>query len=379
MTTEEKKLAALADIFGAAIPGENVLDMANRIAKHAETIRTLLQPSPVDAPIVVGTREAIIDAVEQEMGYYDIPEAEPNITFTGQTVCDLVDLAKTLMNENLELEQSCHDRQLEIYKLQCAAPVDAEVREAETKLEIIKQVLFKAASDMRRQAPHWHNVFLSVAAQKIEEVQHLMSKMSHSNDETMQEIELKSRATDTPSLDEAISWFSEYAWGSKPIDKDVLKRMDVYKNLIIRAATKNMGDAVTREGKISRYGEMKGRHRRLQAIAACEDRNAIAKLMEKDFGLSYLTSLDYVDGIQKHATYPKSREGLVEALEWIKEYVTGEAINKTQADILFTSKDFTAKTVWAIKDDKVEHVIQQIRFNVEAALSEHRKNMEDKK
>jgi len=67
--------------------------------------------------VVPGTREAIIHAVEQEMGYYDMPEEQPEISFTGKDVCELVDLAKRLMAENDELDDAAHVKSLEIIEL----------------------------------------------------------------------------------------------------------------------------------------------------------------------------------------------------------------------------------------------------------------------
>lgn len=66
------------------------------------------------------SRESIISEVESQMGYYDIPEAEPSISFTGKSVCELVDLAKILMAENDELDEAAHNKSLEVMKLQSA-------------------------------------------------------------------------------------------------------------------------------------------------------------------------------------------------------------------------------------------------------------------
>lgn len=64
-----------------------------------------------------GTRESVIQAIKDEMGYYDIPDSEPAITFTGKAVCDLVSLSEILMKENDQLDDAAHKKTLEIIEL----------------------------------------------------------------------------------------------------------------------------------------------------------------------------------------------------------------------------------------------------------------------
>jgi hypothetical protein len=117
MTDNVKKaLEEMPEKFLAKYP-----ETSNWFSTHYEAILQSLKAYTQVSPVVSGTREAVIDAVEQEMAGYDMPECEPSIAFDGKTVCELVDLAKVLMKENLELEQACHDRQLEIFRLQATA------------------------------------------------------------------------------------------------------------------------------------------------------------------------------------------------------------------------------------------------------------------
>lgn len=71
---------------------------------------------------------------------------------------------------------------------------------------------------------------------------------------------------------------------------------------------------------------IKGRYNRLMAIGACKDRNEIARLMEKDLGIPYLTSLAYVDGIQAATRTKMEREAVIKFLKGFQVVEKGDGM-----------------------------------------------------